>query len=154
MADALVNEVPDADLIKELHKDLEPSEWTGVQDLLKMKYFQDRDEYRERKKAYEDNTVAAASALFQKCPPRLQQRIENGEDMAKLNADAIKMKSAINSYATSFATKAHPLLHVIDAIRALFNFKQADDFNVEAYGKKLRGYWSRGWDVRLSLSST
>ena len=88
-------------------------------------------------KAYEDNTVSAASALFQKCTPRLQQRIENGEDMAKLNADAIKMKKAIKSCATSFAPKAHPLLHVIDAVRALFNIKQADDVDVEAYGKKL-----------------
>ena len=57
--------------------------------------------------------------------------------MAKLNADAIKMKQAIKSYATAFAPKAHPLLHVIDAIRALFNIKQVDDVNVEAYGKKL-----------------
>ena len=75
--------VPDTDLIKEpqcddvayknsLDRELQPSEWAGVQDLLKMKYSQDRDEYRERKKAHEDNTVAAASALFQKCTPRLQ----------------------------------------------------------------------------------
>ena len=109
----------------------------GVQDLLKMKYSQDRTKYQKRKKAYEDNTVSAATALFQKCTPRLQQRIENGEDMAKLNADAIKMKKAIRSYATSFAPKAHPSLHVIDAVRALFNIKQADDVDVEAYGKKL-----------------
>ena len=88
-------------------------------------------------KAYEDNTVAAASALFQKCTPRLLQRIENREDMAKLNADAIKMKKSIKSYATSFGPKAHPLLHVIDAVRALFNIKQADDVDVEAHGKKL-----------------
>ena len=57
--------------------------------------------------------------------------------MAKLNADAIKMKKAIKSYATSFAPKAHPLLYVIDAVRALFNIKQADDVDVEAYEKKL-----------------
>ena len=148
MADALVDEVPDTDLITEPHysdaayrnsidQELQPSEWAGVQDLLKMKYCQDRQEYQKRKKAHEDNTVSAASALFQKCTPRLQQRIENGEDMAKLNADAIKMKKAIKSYATSFAPKAHPLLHVIDAVRALFNIKQADDVDVEAYGKKL-----------------
>ena len=102
-----------------------------------MKYSQDRDECRERKKAYEDNTVAAASALFQKCTPRLEQRIENGEDMSKLNADAIEMKKATKSYATTFTPKAHPLLHVIDAVRALLNIKQGDDVNVEAYGKKL-----------------
>ena len=86
---------------------IQPGEWAGVQDLLKMKYSQDRDEYKKRKKAYEDNTVAAASAVFQKCTPRLQQTIKNGENMAKLNADAIKMKKAIKSCATSFAPKAH-----------------------------------------------
>ena len=147
MADALVNETPDTDLITEPHyndaahrnsidQELQPSEWAGVQDLLKTKHSQDRTEC-QKKKAYEDNTVSAASALFQRCTPRLQQRLENGEDMAKLNADAIKMKKAIKSYATAFAPKAHPLLHVIDAVRALFNIKQADDVDVEAYGKKL-----------------
>ena len=148
MADALVDEVPDTDLIKEpqhddeayknkVDKEKQPTEWAGVQDLLKMKYSQEQDEYKARKKAYEDNTVSAASTLFQKCTPRLQQRIENGEDMAKLNADDFEMKKAIKSYVTAFALKAHPLLHGIDAIRALFNIKQGDDVNVEAYGKKL-----------------
>ena len=34
-------------------------------------------------------------------------------------------------------TQGSSILHVIDAIRALFNIKQADDVDVEAYGKKL-----------------
>ena len=49
MADALVNEIPDTDLINEPHyndaayrnsidRELQPNEWAGVQDLLKMKY--------------------------------------------------------------------------------------------------------------------
>ena len=87
MADALVNETPDTDLISEplyddeayrnsIDREKQPNEWAGVQDLLKTKYSQDRTEYQKRKKAYEDNTVSAATALFQRCTPRLQQRME------------------------------------------------------------------------------
>ena len=53
MANALVDEVPDTDLVTEPHYndashwnsingELQPSEWAEVQDLLKMKYSQDR----------------------------------------------------------------------------------------------------------------
>ena len=66
MVDALVDEVADIDPIKEpqhndaayknsVDKDKQPTDWAGVQDLLKTKYSQDREEYQKRKKASEDN---------------------------------------------------------------------------------------------------
>ena len=57
--------------------------------------------------------------------------------MTTLEANAIEMKKAIRMHATSFSPTAHPLLHIIDAIKALFTIKQGDEVDVETYSKRL-----------------
>ena len=73
----------------------------------------------------------AASELFSKCTQRLQTGIKNGSDLSVLEKDGIKMKQAIRSFAMAYKLNAHPLLYVIDVVKALFNIKQQDDVDVK-----------------------
>ena len=146
MADALVSGIPDAPskpnpaaATYQVDASVtDPMVRAAAERLISIEYSSDHDEWMKRNRQYADNTRAVASLLWSKCTKTLQARIKNAETKSDLDTCAIKMKKAIKKHATSFRPNAHPLIQVIDAMKALVNIKQGDDQDVESYGKSLK----------------
>ena len=144
MADALEDDKADApvkpklgDCVIQRAMGEDNDSFTARQKMSNGQFSRDVERCEARVMAYENNTRAAASLMHSKCSTVLQQRIKNRETLHKLMRDALKMKEAIRSHATAPKLNAHPLIHVIDAFRALFGIRQQDDVSIEDYGKNL-----------------
>ena len=124
-------------LTNPVNKEEEPDKWEMTKETLLVKFKEEYRRWQDKVLAYEVNQRSAAALLWSKCTQKLQHRIRDAEDHEALQKDMLEMKAAIRKYATSFQPNAHPLMQVVDAIRTLFNIKQADDWGGDEFEKKI-----------------
>ena len=104
-----------------------------------VRYEQALKTHQARCLAYQSNNKSAAALMYSKCTKNLKERLESAvSNFDAVKTDALKLKKEIKKYSTSFRPEAHPLMQVVDALRAFVTFKQTDEENVETYAKKLK----------------